>query len=107
MSGQGRIWRSILWIERFLPTPAAPLSTPERSVAARRSAADVPLVVGLAILVPALLRNRHDVGTMLRENIVLFQQVFLGLIIVSALAVVIAGVVTWRREDRRGGTIER
>ncbi|WP_375399085.1 hypothetical protein [uncultured Sphingomonas sp.] len=99
MSERGPIWRSILWVERFLPTLAPALPKSEQAAVARRRAAFVPLVVVPFVLIPALLRNRHELGMMLRENIVVFQQILLGFVILSALAVVIAGVVTWRAKS--------
>ncbi|MBN8807190.1 MAG: hypothetical protein J0I47_02980 [Sphingomonas sp.] len=100
MSTRGPIWRSILWVEQFLPKPTPALPESERA-AARRRAAFVPLIAFPAIFVPSLLRNRHELGTLLRQNMVAVQQAFLGLAVICALAVMVAAIVTLRRERRR------
>ena len=101
MSAGSYPWQAILWVERFLPKPRPThaLSDAERSIA-RRRAAFVPLLVVLTITMPAVVRARHQLGPLLRQNHVALEQLMLVVAACIAVAAIGVGVMAWR--DAKG-----
>lgn len=95
------LWRGILWVERFLPTPPTPPTPPaDPSPAAKRKAVMATQVILLAVVVPSLLRRRHEVGAIIREDHVALEQVVLVLAVCIAVAAFAFGVKAWRDARR-------
>ena len=100
MTARGPLWRAIIWIERFLPVPAAAMPEVERSSTARRRAFLVPLLIGSAVLALMLGRHRDELGEMMLLNLALVEQSILVVAFCIAIAAVAVGMKAWR--DARG-----
>ena len=100
MRAHGALWRGIVWIERFLPVPAAAMLKVERSSTARRHAFLVPLLIGLAVLARMLGRHRDELGQIMLLNLALVEQSILAAALCIAIAAIAVGIKAWR--DARG-----
>ena len=104
MSGRTPIWRAILWIERSLPTLAEnpPQRCDDATTNARASrwrfaiVALLPLIVAL----PTIVQERAMIAEMWPVWRAMILQLMLLVAMVAALAAIVSGVVTWRRERR-------
>ena len=100
MRAHGVLWRGIIWIERFLPVPAAAMSKVERSSTARYHAFLVPLLIGSAVLARVLGRHRDELGEIMLLNFALVEQLILVAALCIAIAAIAIGIKAWR--DARG-----
>lgn len=97
-TGRGRtpIWRAILWVERFLPKPVE--NRWDNSKEARHRG--FTCIVLASVVLPIIVRERGVFAEIWPRWHGMIEQFVLLVAIVMAVAVILAWVVTWRRERK-------